>query len=136
MAERGRYKTRQRELVAACLEAHPDQCLTVDEIWRDILLDGKNVGRSTVYRNLEAMVHEGSALKATAPGGEASYRIATELATGQLVCLSCGRAYPLDCHAATDFSAHLFEHHGFRVELPRTVLYGTCANCMKTESDA
>ena len=80
------------------------------------------------------MAQNGSALKAVMPGGEARYRIAGPNATAQLVCLGCGRALPLDCHMASDFSNHVLADHGFRIDNARTVLYGTCAECMETTS--
>ena len=129
MAERRRYRTRQRELVFACLEAHADRYLTVDDVWGTLAGAGERVGRSTVYRGLEALVQDGAALEATAPGGEASYRLCPQNVTGQLVCVSCGCAFPLECHMVEEFSAHVLEHHGFRVLTDRTVLYGLCAAC-------
>lgn len=114
--------------------AHPDRYLTVDEVLSAITAQGEHVGRTTVYRNLEAMVAEGAVLKATAPGGEARYRLCPTSATGQLLCLSCGTAYPLDCHMVGEFSSHVLEHHGFALDPTRTVLYGTCKACRENVS--
>lgn len=125
-----RYKTRQRELVRNYLALNTDRYLSVDDVWSGIAAEGQSVGRTTVYRYLEAMAQEGAALKATTPGGEARYRAVDESATGTLVCLECGRAFPLDCQMAEDFQEHVFEHHGFRVDATRTVLYGRCSNCL------
>jgi len=129
MAARGTYNTHQRELVSTCLTAHADRYLTVDEVWLAVSHVGGHVGRTTVYRNLEALASAGKVLKATAPGGEASYRLRPKGATGQLVCVECRRAFPLDCHMATEFSDHVLEHHGFKVLPTRTVLYGLCQDC-------
>ena len=99
-------------------------------MWVGIAAEGVSVGRSTVYRSLEAMAAEGLALKATVPGGEARYRMAGPDASAQLVCLGCGCALSLDCHMASDFSAHVLADHGFKIDSSRTVLYGTCSKCM------
>ena len=129
-----KYKTKQGEAVSAYLTERPDSYLSVDEVWSALVAAGDRVGRSTVYRKLESMAQEGSALKATAPGGEARYRIAVGQSSGQLVCLSCGRAFPLDCHMVQDFSAHVREHHGFQIDAARTVLYGLCEDCKELEA--
>lgn len=130
MAEAQRkYKTKQGEAVSAYLAERPDSYLSVDEVWSALVAAGGRVGRSTVYRKLESMASEGLALKATAPGGEARYRIASSSATGQLVCLACGRAFALDCHMVEAFSDHVLSHHGFRIDPARTVLYGLCESC-------
>ena len=131
MAARGKYNTHQRELVSTCLTAHADRYLTVDEVWLAVTHVGGHVGRTTVYRNLEALANAGIVLKATAPGGEASYRLKPKGATGQLVCVECRKAFPLDCHMTEEFSDHVLEHHGFKVLPARTVLYGLCRDCVR-----
>lgn len=131
MAEqRRRYRTRQREAVYAYMAGNAVRYLSVDDVWSGVTSGGAEVGRTTVYRCLEGMAADGTALKATSPGGEARYRLAAEEADGQLVCLGCGRALPLDCHMVADFSNHVLEHHSFQVDSSRTVLYGLCASCM------
>lgn len=130
MAETQRkYKTKQREVVSAYLAQQGDRYMSVDDVWSGLSADGESVGRSTVYRCLESMAAEGSALKATAPGGEARYRIASGASAGQLVCLACGRALPLDCHMVEEFSDHVLSHHGFKIDATRTVFYGLCDSC-------
>ncbi len=130
MTQPRRYRTRQRELVASYLTKNSDSYHSVDDVWSGICFGGSGIGRSTVYRCLESMVEDGSALKATSPGGEARYRLAMDDAVGQLVCLECGRALPLDCHMVADFSTHVLEHHAFSIDPARTVLYGHCDACM------
>ncbi len=130
MAERGKYKTRQRQLVAACLADNADRYLTVDEALSRIMECEGRIGRTTVYRALEDMVTSGEACKATIPGGEARYRISGGDAAGQLVCLACGRVSSLDCREALGLASHVREHHGFSVDPARTVLYGTCGECL------
>ena len=129
METRGRYHTRQRELVGLCLSLHPDSYLSVDEVWKLLSADGHQVGRTTVYRNLETLASEGTALKVRGAQGEMRYRQAPVSATGQLVCLSCNRVLPLDCNMLTDFSLHVQHDHGFLIDQRRTVIYGLCARC-------
>ncbi|MEE8717182.1 MAG: transcriptional repressor [Coriobacteriales bacterium] len=133
MADRRRtYRTRQRALIEGCLSRHADRYLSVDDVVEELRADGSPVGRTTVYRNLEALAGDGALLKATAPGaGESRYRLAPPEPVGQLVCLSCGRAMPLDCRMLVDFAAHVRSHHGFTIDESRTVLYGTCDACAK-----
>ena len=132
MAERGKYKTTQRQLVAACLADNADLFLTVDEALAIIEKNGNRIGRTTVYRALEGMAAEGEACKAVIPGGEARYRIAGKGAAGQLVCLTCGSVASLDCHEALGLASHILEHHGFSVDPARTILYGTCEKCRES----
>ncbi|HAM16308.1 MAG TPA: transcriptional repressor [Eggerthellaceae bacterium] len=131
MGERGKYKTRQRGLVEECLAAHAGAYLTVDGVLGCIKAEGQSIGRTTVYRALEDMADAGRSIKVSVPGGETSYRIAEKGAAGQLVCLECGSVLPLDCRTAADLAQHVMQHHGFSADASRTVLYGTCAACMK-----
>lgn len=130
--QRRRYKTRQREAVYAYLAKNANRYFSVDDIWAGTTAAGSSVGRSTVYRCLEEMTADGTAWKATLPGGESRYRMAAEGAQGQLVCLGCGRAFVLDCHMIADLSSHVLDHHGFAIDPTRTVLYGWCSNCKET----
>lgn len=123
------YKTKQREFVLAYITKNAGRYLSVDEVWTGISSEGGKVGRTTVYRCLEAMAANGEALKATTPGGEARYRLMENPEGAQLVCLECGQALPLECHMVSDFSAHVLDRHGFRINTTRTVLYGLCSMC-------
>lgn len=136
MAARGKYKTRQRELVQTYLETNVGRYLTVDEVWGGVVSQGERIGRSTVYRNLESMVEDGSALKAISPGGEASYHLYRDETSGQLVCLACRGAFPLTCHMIGELSHHVLDHHGFQILPARTVLYGLCDECRTNTHDA
>ena len=129
MQEKTKYRTRQRQLVEECLAENPGRYLSVDAVCAAIAQDGERIGRTTVYRALEAMAADGRALKAAVPGGEASYRIAEDGAAGQLVCLECGGVEPLDCGTAGEFAHHVLEHHGFKADPARTILYGQCHSC-------
>ena len=139
MARRASYSTRQRGLILGLLTDHPDAFLTVDDVLAGLMASGTRVGRTTVYRTLEALVAEGTMAKvADVRGGAARYRmLATDArdagsdppAHGQLRCVSCGRVIPLDCDMLGAFARHVEEDHGFAIDARRTVLYGLCADC-------
>ena len=143
MANRSSYSTRQREAIRRVLAAHPDAFLTVDDVHAALSAADVRVGRTTVYRTLEALVAEGSMAKvADVRGGAARYRLlsasgagtagqngAPAPAHGQLRCISCGRVIPLDCDMLGAFARHVEEDHGFTIDPRRTVLYGLCGDC-------
>ncbi len=132
------YKTEQRQLVATCLEQNADRYQTVDEILGILRSQGSNIGRTTVYRTLERLSQEGQVTKVVgAPGSSAFYRLATpdDAEQGQLLCLGCGRVFPLDCSMLASFADHVLEHHGFELDSRRTVLCGECADCRRSEEE-
>ncbi len=142
---RGTYSTKQRGLIRSVLAAAGDSFFTVDDVCARLAGRGAAVGRTTVYRTLESLVSEGSLAKvADIRGGAARYRVLAEadagqaddaISQGQLRCISCGRVIPLDCGMLASFTSHVQEDHGFKIDPLRTVLYGTCAQCLAAGGD-
>lgn len=133
-ATRRGYNTEQRRLVSACLDAGADRYQTVDEVYETLREQGSSVGRTTVYRTLERMAADGTVSKVVgAPGTSALYRKAGEAEQGQLLCLECGRVFPLDCGMLASFDEHVREHHGFAIDQRRTVICGVCEQCLERD---
>lgn len=130
MNSRGSYKTKQREDIIAYLSDHKDHYFSVDSIYAALRELGSEIGRTTVYRNLELLAAEHIVFKAFSPKAEALYRLAPETNAAQLVCLSCGKAFAVDCTMVEDFTSHIKAEHGFIVNGEKTILYGTCPECL------
>lgn len=137
MGKRAEYNTEQRRLVIACLDQNADRYQTVDELLSQLRSEGHGIGRTTIYRTVEKLSSEGLVAKVIGPRGSSSYykRISqdTKEPQGQLLCLECGRAFPLDCSMLQAFSDHVREHHGFEVDQHRTVICGTCEDCRRAQ---
>ena len=136
----GQYKTRQRELVYACMADKAGEFLSVDEVFASLMLEGHDVGRTTVYRTLEKLHAEGRCSKVPGrAGGPAKYMIAHtkgELEKGRLCCLECGAVEIINCTMLRSFEQHVQEHHGFRIDESAAAIYGTCKNCQLQQSQA
>ena len=139
MGKRTGYNTEQKRLVMECLDASADRYQTVDDILGALHARGSSIGRTTVYRTVEKLAAEGLVAKVVgARGSSASYKRLPDqqgAPQGQLLCLSCGRAFPLDCSMLQSFSDHVREHHGFVVDQRRTVICGTCADCRRAKGE-
>ena len=48
-----------------------------------------------------------------------------------MVCLDCGRAFPLECSHLEELTRHIQSDHQFEVDTRHTVLYGHCCDCGK-----
>ena len=133
----GQYNTKQRQLISACLTSHGDSYLTIDDVCGLLRDAGVSIGRTTVYRTLEALAAQGQVCKVANTNGQATlYRLAPEAADeahGQLCCLACGKAIPLDCDMLRSFSEHVHADHGFVINQRRTVLYGYCQACLEAD---
>ena len=139
MGKRAGYNTEQRRQVIACLDKEADRYQTIDDILVTLRSAGSTIGRTTVYRTVEKLVADGEVAKVTGVrGSSASYKRLPEQgenAQGQLLCVRCGRAFPLDCSMLQSFSDHIREHHGFVVDQRRTVICGVCEDCQRAEGE-
>jgi Fur family ferric uptake transcriptional regulator len=50
------------------------------------------------------------------------------------MCIDCGKVIHMDCDELLKLSAHVEEEHGFFIDHFKTVIYGKCAECKKTNS--
>lgn len=132
MNRRTSYQTKQKGLVLACMAAHGENYLSVDEVHANLLQDGATVGRTTVYRVLEAAASEGTMAKMVGARGDAARyrsRVGVSQCEGQLLCLRCGKAIVLDCSMWESFASHALRKHGFVIDQGHTILYGLCQEC-------
>ena len=138
MAERGRYKTKQQEIILDCLKKQKSRFLTVDQIMDCLKEDGVAVGQTTVYRVLERMVDDGKMIRLpTEDGAKVRYCFVDKEdlnKQGKLVCLGCGRFIHLECSKMKAFLDHIYEEHGFELDQQHTILYGYCESCKDRRS--
>ena len=138
MAERGRYKTKQQEIILDCLKKQKSRFLTVDQIMDCLKEDGVAVGQTTVYRVLERMVDDGKMIRLpTEDGAKVRYCFVDKEdlnKQGKLVCLGCGRFIPLECSKMKAFLDHIYEEHGFELDQQHPILYGYCESCKDRRS--
>ena len=129
------YKTRQKEELAKLLASVPDRHLTVVDICALLRRKHKLVGTTTVYRQIEKMVAEGTVLKHVTDSSEpATFEyIGTENCHDSVCyhckCESCGKLIHVKCEELQTTEEHFRSHHGFAINPRRTVLYGLCEPC-------
>ncbi len=129
MATRGAYQTKQKEVIVDYFRAHPDACVTAEEIHAEL---GADVGMTTVYRAVTRLCEEG-VLRRYMPqnaGGAALYQLnPCEGSHMHIRCVDCGEMEHLRCDVMNDFSRHLLGKHGFLLDEGKTMLYGRCEKC-------
>lgn len=128
------YNTKQLGALLACLEAHKSESLTVDGVCEKLCAAGEKIGRSTVYRRLEALVDEGKISRfAPEEGKSVTYRfIGSECGDDchfHLICTECGEVEHTHCHELEGLFSHMASEHGFKINEKKTVLYGICKKC-------
>lgn len=138
MASRGEYNTRQKEKLLRFLRENPTRSFTIDEIVEDMKRQGDSVGKTTVYRHMEALDRMGC-IRRSAPegGGSAMYQFVPNsedcVHHFHMQCVRCGELYHVDCELFEQLSEHMRREHGFSIDARKSVLMGVCARCAAQE---
>lgn len=134
MAIRGEYNTKQKEKLLKYLQANPQKTFSVDEIVEDLKQSGDPVGKTTVYRHMEALNKTGNVRRiAPQEGGSTKYQFVPDSEACSrhfhMRCGDCGELFHVDCKLFEQLSEHMRMDHGFVIDARRTVLTGTCRRC-------
>ena len=130
------YKTKQKEKILNFLKENSDKHVTAAEIISFLNDTNESVGSATVYRYLDKLVSSSVVRKFyldEKTGACYQYVENNEECHEHfhLKCVECGRLIHIDCSYMKSLNAHIFEHHGFKVDNSKTVLYGKCEDCEK-----
>ena len=136
--ENKHYRTKQRGIILDYLVERAGEHVTVHDIMNYLYSQRLHVGQTTVYRNLDRLVSDGSVRRYPLPDGATCYQFVGESSDCHshyhLKCTSCGRLMHIDCEAIDSLAQHIADNHGFRVDGCMTVFYGRCADCCGGES--
>lgn len=132
----GSYKTKQRQAILDFLIENKSSHVTVGQISEHLELEDNHVGTTTIYRHLDKLLEQGLVRKYTVDGTTSACFQYAARGDGcrehfHLKCEQCGRLIHLNCDHAAKMCSHIFDEHGFRVDLFRTVFYGICSECTK-----
>ncbi len=131
------YATKQRKVLLAFLEEHPDELFSVKDI--AAALAGEGVSQSAVYRNVADMEEEGKLQRVTKDGTRTIfYRYADDEECKKhlhLSCFKCGRTYHMEEPVTDELIRTVAKSSDFEVDSHTTVLYGVCRACRTREED-
>ena len=121
--------TRQRAAVADVLR-RLDGFRSAQELHGLLRREGAQVGLTTVYRNLQALVDAGQVDALRAGDGEVVYRAcATAHHHHHLVCRSCGRSVEIEGPEVEAWASRVSTAHGFTDVTHTVEVFGTCGPC-------
>lgn len=138
MGNSGSYRTKQRQAILDFLIENKSSHVTVNRISDHLEAEGNHIGVTTIYRHLDKLLEQGLVRKYTIDGTTSAcfqYADASAVCSEHfhLKCEKCGRLIHLSCGHVSGICEHIFDEHGFRVDLFRTVLYGICRDCAEKE---
>lgn len=128
------YKTKQRETILNMLKNSEGSQLSAEELFIKLRLNGSNIGKSTVYRYLEALVEQGAVRKFLADDGKSSnfQFIGSNKDCSShchMKCSACGAFLHIECSLFDMLGEHIIAEHSFEMDFEKTVIYGLCRNC-------
>lgn len=137
MQRKGGYQTKQKAVILAYLETHPERHVTAAELLRALTDNGTPMGAATIYRQLEKLEQEGIVRRYSLDDrGSACWQYGGEEAKSgtchshfHLKCTECGTLIHLDCEHLHEIADHVAHDHGFFIDPSRTVFYGICEAC-------
>ncbi len=131
------YNTKQSKLVYNFLETNPHKHFSAEEVYFALVSGGNNIGRTTVYRQLDKLCDEKKVRKFISGENSACcYQFESEHCHNHyhLKCSSCGTLIHTECDFLDKLASHVFNDHQFRIDGSRTVLYGICQDCGKEKT--
>ncbi len=136
MAKR-EYKTKSRKLIIDYLIQSKDRTASIADIKAYFESCQEQVNVSTIYRNLDKLVSDGTVLKYQNEDGKKAVFQYVDDSHGphgchehlHMQCVKCGRMIHLNCGFMDQIRGHMMEHHHFMLQCENSVLYGMCENC-------
>lgn len=130
----GEYKTRQKQAILDFLKNNNNNHVTVSDISEYLEKNNCHVGITTIYRYLDKLLEQGTVRKYTVDNSTSACFQYVESAENchehfHLKCEICGRLIHLDCNHISEMCKHIFNDHGFKPDMMRTVFYGICSVC-------
>ncbi|MDL2289427.1 transcriptional repressor [Clostridia bacterium OttesenSCG-928-F22] len=128
------YATTQRKLLFDFLKQHHDQHYSIEEI-ANSLCSAENISMSSIYRNINYMVANGSVRRFSADGSRRFlYQYIGSNDTDcskhiHLKCEQCGKIFHLGKEAMDAVVASTKQNNSFNIDIKRTILYGSCKDC-------
>ena len=125
------YNTKQRRILLAFLEQHPDELFSARQIAD--ALKAEQISLSAVYRNLVQLEADGQIRRYTKSGTQETFfeYIAAEHCKDVLhmKCVKCGRTFHMTEQSAVMLAELLTRNEQFSLDRNNTVLYGACSQC-------
>jgi len=129
-----KYNTKQKTQILEYLVENKEKHITANDIINYFKSKNLNIGKATVYRQLDNLLNKNIIRKYIIEEGTAScYQYVQEGHCKEhyhLKCGKCGELFHLECTVISEIGKHLYNDHKFVLDPSKTVLYGKCELCM------
>lgn len=123
--------TLPRVKILELLESSRERHLSAEDIYKQLLESGDDIGLATVYRVLTQFEAAGLVSKHNFEGGQSVYELNRGEHHDHIVCVDCGRIEEFYDGTIESRQQAIAEQHGFDIADHALILYGKCTrrNC-------
>ena len=124
--------TKRQEQLLEELQKCKDE-LSGQELHRQLVIDGKSMGLTTVYRNLQVLVKHGLIRSRHLPTGEVLYA-PVERDIHHMTCVQCGDTSKVEGCPVKNIHSPKKNPKQFQVLVHTLEYFGLCQNCYQAQS--
>ncbi len=127
----GLKATLPRLKILKILEATEHPHMSAEDVYKDLLSMGEEVGLATVYRVLTQFEAAGLVLRHNFEGGRSVFEINQGSHHDHMVCLECGKVFEFYDTTIEERQHKIAEKAGFHIDDHSLYLYGVCEGMKK-----
>ena len=127
----GLKATLPRLKILRILESAEHPHLTAEDVYKQLLAAGEDVGLATVYRVLTQFETAGLVMRHNFEGGRAVFEINQGGHHDHMVCVECGRVFEFVDTQIEERQRKVAERAGFAIDDHALYLYGVCEGMRK-----
>lgn len=115
--------TQPRMRILELLETHKTRHLTADDIYRELVNSGEDIGLATVYRVLSQFEAAGLVVKHNFESGQAFYELDSGEHHDHMVCVKTGKVIEFVSEEIEALQKKIAAQHGYEIEDHNLVIY-------------
>jgi len=128
----GLKTTVPRLRILGILEESKVRHLTAEDVYKELLDAGEDIGLATVYRVLTQFENAGLVMRHNFEGGRSVFELDDEGHHDHIVCMECGRVFEFYDKTIEDRQRKVAENAGFVLEDHALHMYAVCEGMKKS----
>jgi Fur family ferric uptake transcriptional regulator len=121
--------THPRVTILSILENSRQRHLSAEDVYKELLTAGEEIGLATVYRVLTQFEGAGLVVRHHFEGGQSVFELNRGGHHDHLVCVKCGKVVEFVEDVIEERQRAIADQHGFSMEDHSLVIYGICPSC-------
>ena len=129
LKDSGLKVTGPRLKILDLFEAHAEEHLSAEDVYRILLQQGVEIGVATIYRVLTQFEQAGILQRHHFETGKAGYELDKGDQQDHIVCVKCGSVHEFHNPEIEALQDRIAEENGYRIVDHALYMYGVCADC-------